>query len=114
MCCTICSTIGCMARALTERKSVTLTADDLTDLGRLRTTVEEREALNSLIPLSQNVSSTSSEAQVLHAVLVAGLRAVRDVLEAESYAADAAAVRASDQERRSVARRRRPDWAEER
>jgi hypothetical protein len=96
-----------------ERKSVTLTSEDLADLKRLRTTVEEREALNALIPASQEVTPTSSEAQLLHAVLVAGLRAVRETLADESYATDAADVRASDEERRNLARRRRPYWADE-
>ncbi len=103
-----------MPRALTaERKSVALTADDLADLRRLRSTVEERDALNALIPAPYEVTSTSSEAQLLHAVLVAGLRAVREVLEDESYAADATAASASDTERRAMARRRRPGWADE-
>jgi hypothetical protein len=53
-----------------------------------------------------------SEAFLVHAVFVAGLRAVHEAAEASSYEADAADRQASAEADRAAARRR-PSWADE-
>jgi hypothetical protein len=58
-------------------------------------------------------SGSAAESVFLHAIFAAGLRAVREHAEQASYAADAAAYESEDAERRAVARRRRPEWADE-
>ena len=90
---------------------VPLTSEDLADLERLRTTAEERDVLNALIPASVEVTSTSTEAQLVHAVIVVGLRAVHQGLADQSDATQAA-TQGGDKERRSITRQPRPCWTE--
>jgi hypothetical protein len=59
------------------------------------------------------VRENASEAQLLHAILEAGLRAIELRIEEESYAADAESQRSEDAERRAVARRRASHWVNE-
>lgn len=75
----------------------------------LRTSGARRAALTRLTTVE--VGENSSEAAVLHAVMEAGLRAVTEEVEDRGYAEMAADY--SDTERRAVARRRKPEWAEE-
>lgn len=77
----------------------------------MRSSQIRRGALAGLAAIE--LPATASEAQLLHAVLEAGLRAVDQRVAEVSYAAEAAEQRAEDTERRAIARRRRPAWADE-
>ena len=94
-----------------ERKALPLTARDLEDLDRLRSPGPERTALASLSgsPLEGEVT----ESVLLHAIFTAGLRVVQEMAEASAYAQAATERRASGDEDRRIARRRRPSWAGE-
>lgn len=91
------------------RKSLPLSERDLVDLATLRSSEQYREALSRLG--GQQVTAATSEAVVLHAVWQAGLKAVREQLEADGYA-ELARDR-HEESARQVARRRRPAWADE-
>lgn len=96
----------------TERRTpLPLTARDLEDLGRLREPGPQREALSALATALPE--GDVSEALLVHAVFVAGLRAVREAAEAASYEADAADRHTRANADRAAARRRRPSWADE-
>lgn len=95
------------------RKSLPLTQRDLHDLGLLTSSYARRSALFALVDVDLPDSVDVSESQLLHAVLEVGLRAVEARVEEESYAADAAARHLDDTARRTSARRRRPEWADE-
>ena len=114
-CNTLCGTMYDMATRLNEpterRTPLPLTARDLADLGKLRKPGPEREALSALAAALPE--GDVSEALLVHAVFVVGLRAVREAAEASSYAADAADRHASAEVDRAAARRRRPSWADE-
>lgn len=93
----------------TARKSLPLSERDLQDLAQLRGSAEQRMALATLV--DSPVGEDDSEASVLHAVVVAGLRAVRRQAEEEGYAQMAEQLDVAS--RRGVARRRQPAWADE-
>lgn len=93
----------------TTRKSVPLSERDLRDLAVLRASATHRAALSELS--GANISDSSSDAYVLHAVWQAGLEAVLDSVEEAGYAQMAA--ERDTATRKSVARRRRPAWADE-
>lgn len=95
------------------RKSLPLTARDLRDLDVLAGSDAHRAALYALADVDLPGTQSVSEAQLLHTILEVGLRAVANRVEEESYAAEAAARKAEDAAQRSIARRRRPEWAEE-
>jgi hypothetical protein len=96
----------------TERRTpLPLTARDLADLSKLREPGPERDALSALATALPE--GDVSEALLVHAVFVAGLRAVREAAEAASYEADAADRHANAEADRAAARRRRPSWADE-
>lgn len=95
------------------RKSLPLTQRDLRDLGLLTGSYARRSALFALVDVDLPDTVAVSESQLLHAVWEAGLRAVAERVEEESYAADAAARTVEDTARRASARRRRPEWADE-
>ena len=99
-----------MTTTKTRRASLPLTERDLIDLAKLRGSHDELAALESLV--NEDLAG-SSEARVLHAVLMAGLRAVREQVDELAYAALAEEQRASRQLRQVAARRRRPEWAVE-
>jgi hypothetical protein len=95
--------------ASVARKSVPVRSSDLEELARVRRSQPHREALARLS--HEFVPEGASESRVLHALLAAGMTAVREAVEADGYAQiatqqDAAARKAS-------ARRRRPSWADE-
>ncbi|MFT4164036.1 MAG: hypothetical protein QM650_02200 [Microlunatus sp.] len=96
---------------VTKRKSLPLSERDLQDLELLRRSPDRRIALEALV--HAELPSTASEAQLLSALLAAGLEAVNQKVAEESYASEAAARRASDATQRAVHRRRQPDWAGE-
>ena len=77
----------------------------------LRGSSARRSALAQLA--HTDVRENASEAQLLHAILEAGLRAIELRIEEESYAADAESQRSEDAERRAAARRRTPHWVNE-
>lgn len=91
-----------------KRKSLPLTSRDLEDLARIRSSVAHRAALADLV--DSQVDEGASEASVLQAVFEAGLRAVRDRVEAAGYAQMAADM---DAAARRASARRRPAWADE-
>ena len=97
-----------------RRPSLPLTERDLADLDTIRSSPSERTALEDLASVTLAAGGRSeAESAFLHAVLLAGIRAVRERAEAASYEADAAAYTAEDAERRAIARRRQPPWAGE-
>jgi len=57
------------------------------------------------------LTSDSSEATLLHSVMEAGIKAVQQQVEDQGYAQIAAEMDEASQ--RTVARRRRPSWADE-
>ena len=93
----------------TVRKSLPLSARDVEDISQMRSSITHRAALARLA--GTEVTDQTSEAGFLHAVLEAGIRAVQEQAEEEGYAHMAAESETS--ERRAVARRRRPSWADE-
>ena len=95
---------------VSRRASLPLTERDVADIAKLRGSRVELAALESLVNVDL---SNSSEAQVLHAVLEAGLRAVREQADEQGYAALAEEQRATRQLRQAVARRRRRQWSDE-
>ena len=96
-------------QVVAARKSLPLSQRDLQALAQLRSSAEQRTALANLVDAA--VTEHDSEASVLHAVLVAGLRAVRRQAEEEGYAQMAEQMETAS--RQAVARRRRPVWADE-
>lgn len=94
-----------------RRTPLPLTARDLEDLQKLREPTPEREALNRLTgtPLADEVS----EALLVHAVFVAGLRAIREAAEERAYAEAAGDKWESAEDDYRIARRRRPSWPDE-
>jgi hypothetical protein len=95
----------------TERRTaLPLTARDVADLGKLREPGPERDALSALATALPE--GDISEALLVHAVFVVGLRAVQEAAEAASYVADAADRQASADADRAAARRRRLSWAD--
>jgi hypothetical protein len=104
-----------MARRLNQpaerRTALPLTTRDLEDLQKLREPTPEREALSSLAnaPLTGEVS----ESFLVHAVFVAGLRAIREAAEEHAYAEAARDKWERAEEDYQTARRRRPSWADE-
>lgn len=96
----------------TVRKSLPLTAADVRDLAFMRRSREYRLALQEMT--GTDIDPDASEASYLHAVLEAGLKALRERAEEAGYAAMAAAQQEDTTARRQrVARRRVPDWANE-
>ena len=114
-CRTLCGTMYDMTARLNEpterRTPLPLTARDLADLGKLREPGPERAALSALA--NSLPEGDVSEALLVHAVFVAGLRAVREAAEAASYEADAPDRHARADADRAAARRRRPSWDDE-
>lgn len=108
----MCGTMYYMATRLNEpterRTPLPLTARDLADLEKLREPGPERDALSALsAPLP---AGDVSESLLVHAVFVAGIRAVRVATEELGYAQLAAQEAASGEaaERRLISRRRHP------
>lgn len=96
----------------TVRKSLPLTAADVRDLAFMRQSTEYRRVLQEMT--GTDIDADASEASYLHAVLEAGLKALRERAEEAGYAAMAAARQEDTTARRQrVARRRVPDWANE-
>ena len=93
----------------TTRKSLPLSASDLAELEHVRTSAAHREVLSALS--HEAVPPGASEARLLHALMVAGLAAVRHQVEAEGYAT--LATERTTAPRKAVARRRQPSWAGE-
>ena len=91
------------------RKSLPLTPRDQADLELMLTSDAHREALSRIS--GETLQPQASEARALHALLTAGVAAVREEIEAAGYAQIAA--EQDPQTRKAVARRRRPDWADE-
>lgn len=101
-----------MSERAVKRPPLPLTERDLADLNKLR---GEPPIWDALWYLARQDAPTGevTESVVIHAIFTVGLRAIQEAAEAASYAADAEGRREEDAERRAIARRRRPDWAEE-
>lgn len=91
------------------RKSLPLSARDISDIEKLRGSADRRAALSNLV--AEDVPEDSSEAALIHAVFEAGLRAITQEIESRGYAAIAEDYTLA--ERKRVARRRKPAWADE-
>jgi hypothetical protein len=96
-------------RDVVRRPSLPLTEQDERDLARLRDSSPYRQALSRLS--GEEFDARTSEGVFLHAIFEAGLNSVRSAAEEVGYA-----ILADDQEeqadRRTIARRRPPAWAE--
>lgn len=88
-----------------------LTAADMRDLTLMRRSSEYRRALHEMT--GTDIDADASEASYLHAVLEAGLKALRERAEDSGYAAMAAEQEDTIQQRHRAARRRVPAWADE-
>jgi hypothetical protein len=102
-----------MSQAVVRRPSVPLTARDEAELTLLRTSPTFRRALEHLAPSGPSAVESVSEAVLLHAVLEAGLAAVRAIAEADGYEQIAAQYAGQTEARRRMSRRRAPAWADE-
>lgn len=91
------------------RKSLPLSDRDLHNLALMRDSGAHRAALAHLV--DAEVTSESSEATLLHSVMEAGINAVQQQVEDQGYTQIAAEMDWESQ--RTVARRRRPSWADE-
>ena len=84
-CLRFCVMLWCMgsdARRVVQRKPLPLTERDLEDLRRLHDAASpQRRALRQLLGFEPG----SSDAQMLHALLVVGLRRVEEQVEEEGY-----------------------------
>jgi hypothetical protein len=112
----MCDTIYDMATRLNQqaerRTPLPLTARDLADLDRLRESGPERQALANMA--DSLPAGEVSESLLVHAVFVAGLRAVREAAEELGYAELAVqeAVSGESADRRRAAERTH-SWADE-
>lgn len=102
-----------MSEPVVRRPNVPLTAQDEADLALLRTSTSHREALAALSPSGSVVEEQLSEALLLHSVLAAGFEAIRRSVEEAGYRQLAVDYAAHADDRRSMARRRPPAWAQE-
>ena len=92
------------------RKSLPLSARDIEDLEKLRSTPGRLHVLADLSDCQLGPSPT--EARFLHAIYRAGLRAVEERALEDGYAEIANQAR-DTRMRQAVSRRRRPNWADE-
>ncbi|MFM7148031.1 MAG: hypothetical protein ACKOW5_17100, partial [Actinomycetales bacterium] len=102
-----------MSAPTVRRPNVPLTARDEADLVRLRSSPAHLEALSRLAPGFSPVEQTLSESLLLHSVLAAGFEAVRRSVEEAGYEEMGAQYAEQSAQRRRVARRRTPSWAQE-
>ena len=109
---TMCYMAARMNQHAVRRSALPLTERDLADLSALRDPGPARTALVRLAP-GELPEGDITEAVLLHAVFEAGLRAVRESVESAGYEQLAADYEAENAERRQIARRRRPAWADE-
>lgn len=86
-----------------------LSEKDLHDLDTLRGSPTHRRALDRLSVTPPD----ASEAQMLHSVFVAGMKAIEEKVEEEGYAAMAAEYEAGRAERDRERGRRRSLWADD-
>lgn len=98
---------------VTRRPSLPLTARDEVELEALRRSPELRRALAAIAPMHPEIEGDVSEGVLLHAVLQAGLVAVRGRAEDDGYAALAEEYADASGTRRRMSRRRKPGWAQE-
>ena len=97
------------SRIGTVRKTLPLSPQDVDDLRKLREHPAHAAALARLVP--GHLGASPSEAALLHALMEAGLRAVQQEVEEVGYAQIAVDMQAA--ERKAMARRRQPSWADE-
>ncbi len=102
-----------MSQRVVRRPNVPLTAKDEADLTLLRTSPAFRRALERLSATGPSADEEVGEAVLLHAVLAAGLAAIRANAEDEGYEQLAAEYADSSAARRRVSRRRTPAWSDE-
>jgi hypothetical protein len=93
-----------------RRAGLPLTERDLADLESIRNAPEREAAARAAD--TELPSGDLTEAALLHAVFTAGLRALRRAIDDAGYAQLADDGEYMDEMRR-IARRRRPDWANE-
>ncbi|HEV2374133.1 MAG TPA: hypothetical protein VGS19_18500 [Streptosporangiaceae bacterium] len=94
-----------------RRTPLPLTVRDLEDLQKLKEPGPEREALSSLAEVA--LAGEVSEALLVHAVFVAGLRAIREAAEERAYMEAAYERSESAEQDYRIAHRRRQSWADE-
>lgn len=102
-----------MKTPVVRRPSLPLTAQDEADLALLRTSPEFRKALEAVAPSQPAADEDLGESALLHAIFEAGLAIVRRTAEDAGYEQLASDYAFRSDERRSIARRRPPSWAEE-
>ncbi len=101
-----------MRSPVVSRKTLPLTERDERALALLRSSAEQLDALSRLSG-GGALTPDASESVLLHAVLEAGLAAVRAATQDVGYAQMAAQLADESAERHADARRRRPSWADE-
>lgn len=102
-----------MSAPAVRRPNVPLTAQDEADLALLRSSTAHLQALARLTPGFSPVEQQLSEALLLHCVLAAGFEALRRSVEAAGYEELGAQYAEQGEQRRRIARRRSPAWAQE-
>lgn len=102
-----------MSLPVVRRPSVPLTASDEEHLHALRVSPDMRRALGELAPMHPALEEDVSEGVLLHAVLQAGLTALKVRLESDGYAELAEEYASASDTRRRMSRRRKPGWADE-
>lgn len=102
-----------MSEPVVRRPNLPLTSRDEAGLAQMRESPEFRRALQRLAPSQPDAEATLAEAVLLHAIFEAGLAAVRAEAEETGYQLLGQQYTVQRQERRRVARRRKPAWADE-
>lgn len=96
-----------------RRPSLPLTDADEADLELLRSSAAHRSALARLSPAAPAENEDLTEGALLHAILQAGIAAVRTAAETQGYQQLAAEYASRAHQRRATARRKAPVWADE-
>lgn len=102
-----------MDQPVVRRPSVPLTARDEADLAMLKASPTYRRALDRLCASPVTADDDIGESVLLHALIEAGFAAVRLEAEEAGYRELAIDYMHQANERRSLARRRTPAWADE-
>ena len=113
MCSTISGMSARMSQPVVRRPNLPLTARDEADLEQIRSSLEFRRALERMAPSQPQADASLGEAVLLHAVFEAGLAAVRAAAEEDGYRQLGQQYTEQQAERRRIARRRKPAWADE-
>jgi hypothetical protein len=111
---TICGMAKRLRGRVVRRPSLPLTEQDERDLEVIRSTPAYLRALLDKVTPGEDVPADGlTESALIHAIFEAGLRTVRDDVQASAYAKWGDERARDTAARRQAARRRTPAWADE-